>query len=209
MIGVSNCKQFAFVHISKTGGSSIRRALSPWSVPYDSLGGDTSCLFKHAKAHSTYVEFRDCYSASFDQFYTFAVVRNPFERLVSLYHYWRGRNKTTPHPYDNGLDTLAKNLSFHEWLRKSVPYSETNRHIGPQSPWIMQDGKIVVDYVGRFERLHESFDVICETLELGEVSLPHLRRTRHGIYRGYYDSYSRSIIESEYADDLERFGYRW
>ena len=78
----------------------------------------------------------------------------------------------------------------------------------PQTKWIKNDGKIAVDFVGRFENLDADFQVICEALGINPVpKLPHFNPGEHRPYQEYYDDETRAIVADVYADDIETFGY--
>ena len=69
-------------------------------------------------------------------------------------------------------------------------------------------GKLIVDFVGRFERLEEDFQTGCDRAGI-HVKLPHLNRTQHQHYRHYYSERSRRLIEKCYQQDIELFGYQF
>ena len=95
-------------------------------------------------------------------------------------------------------------------------------------------GRLLVDFVGRFQRLREDFVVICRRLGLCDETLPHINssppprfcrehwrttwpalifpgsryRSRiHGHYSEYYDDESREFVAEKYAKDIATFGY--
>jgi aminopeptidase-like protein len=69
-----------------------------------------------------------------------------------------------------------------------------------------QNGELIVDFVGRYENLLEDFQHVCEALNLA-ASLPHLNKSPHMDYRSYYTGSSIKIIEENFKDDIEFFGY--
>jgi hypothetical protein len=78
---VSDSRKFIFIHIPKTGGTSIESALKDYCIA-ESLsrpGSDT-----HASAISTRVLYG---KEKFDKYFKFAVVRNPYERELSYFFY--------------------------------------------------------------------------------------------------------------------------
>jgi chondroitin 4-sulfotransferase 11 len=176
----------AFVHINKTGGSSIEQALG---LPFQ---------------HLTALELHTLLgNARWDRRFSFGFVRNPWDKVVSHYHY---RVKT-------GQTGLGANpISFDEWVIRSYGekdplYYDAPRMFMPQVDWLADDsGAVMVDFVGRFERLHEDFAEVCRRMG-SDASLPHLKKSRHREYRELYTKQSREVIERVFASDLERFGY--
>jgi hypothetical protein len=106
-------------------------------------------------------------------------------------------------------------IPFGEWVRRAYGdrepgYHDQPRMFMPQSRWICDDdGRVLVDFVGRFERLEADFAEVCR--RLGRTAeLPHLKKSSEGSgSRALYDRESAAIVEEVFAEDLERFGYRF
>ena len=181
-------RPYVFVHINKTGGSSIERALG---ITLD---------------HSTALEkYRQLGDAAWARKFTFSIVRNPWDKVVSHYHY---RVKTN----QSGLGDGA--LSFRDWVvlcyREQDPrYYDQPRMFMAQRKWLVDEqDNMLVEYVGRFENLQQDFAVICERLSL-QAELGHAKPSSRGSYRDYYDDETRELIASAFAEDLETFGYHF
>lgn len=178
---------YSFIHINKTGGSSIEKAL-------------------HAPLiHETALTFRERIGQKrWDDRFSFAIVRNPWDRAVSHFHYRKMTNQT-------GLGN--KPLAFKEWLQRvylerSPEYMNEEQMFLTQADWVCDEqGRVMVDYIGRFENLQESWDTICEHLQREKTSLPHVKKSSRGDYRDYYDDESREIIADFFRSDIELFGY--
>jgi len=186
-IKVKYLLDFVFVHINKTGGSSVERALG---IPFQ---------------HRTAVELRDHLGTRrWESRFSFTFVRNPWDKVSSHYHYRVKTNQTElgRHP-----------IPFAEWVvraygERDPRYVDQPRMFMPQVDWISDaDGRIMVDFVGRFERLRSDFDEVCRRLDLRDRSLPHVKRSGQDDYRRLYDAEARRVVEDRFAPDIERFGY--
>lgn len=179
-------RDFVFIHINKTAGSSIEKALG--------------LRFGHvtASAKLDYIGVD-----RWRQKFSFAFVRNPWDRAVSHYHY---RVKTD----QSGL--ADNHLGFHDWLyevyeRKNPVYRDNEMMFMPQRQWLTdRGGNIIVSFVGRYESLHADFEKIRETIGRGDP-LPHLKASNRGDYRQYYDRESAELVEKAFQQDIDEFGY--
>jgi hypothetical protein len=205
-------KNFLFIHIPKTAGSSVTRALAPWCVKPQRT--QWRRLLSHLpvpeKPQNAFLRQHDKASWAkhklpaeiYDSAYKFAVVRNPFELAVSSYYFRRkhlsGRRRNR-----------ARVLDFKTFLR----YLERkNRFVRvDQTSWISdRHGNLIIDEVLRFETLAEQFNALVERLGLpGEVKLPRTNVNAPYDYRAVYDDEAKSIVRRLFFRDFERFGYEF
>jgi chondroitin 4-sulfotransferase 11 len=193
-----------FVHVQKTGGNSVRAA----------LGGDIFDARKHFLAR----ELREVYGrAAWDSRFKFSVVRNPWDRLVSwwsLIDNARQYLDLTKPPNKFFGYVLTRARSFEEFLLRcddEIIDSDGRKNIfRNQIDYLVDDdGTIIVDLVGRFERLQESFDEISRRLGRKPVELPRTNVSRHRAYSEYYTPALAEMVAKHYARDIETFGYRF
>jgi hypothetical protein len=132
--------------------------------------------------------------AYFARTFTFTVVRNPFDRVVSAFHYLRDR---------------CAGREFNEFVVDVLGREGTSfdPHFAPQADGLLHDGALLVDHVGRFETLDRSWREIAARIDAPAV-LPHRGRSeRAASYAGYYGDEGRRVVERLYHDDLTLFGY--
>jgi len=179
--------KYLFVHINKCAGSSIRKSLSIPSGP-----------------HMTALELRqEVGLAGWRKAFTFAFVRNPWDRVLSQYLYRLKKNK-------HGI--VNQGTSFEEWLRQVLqdqarPQYDTPRLFLPQTDWVFDaNGELLVDYIGRFESLHEDMETVYKNIG-HQFPFPHLNKTQHEHYSVYYSRISIALVAEVYARDVEIFGY--
>ncbi|MGI9625878.1 MAG: sulfotransferase family 2 domain-containing protein [Longimicrobiales bacterium] len=202
-----------FVHIAKTGGTSIRAALARlrWTDPYSIpiyIGNHlaratkyrTGCkLHRHAKA----ITAQDMLGHdNFAQLFKFSFVRNPWDLHVSSWLHVKQRRH-------EGWD-----MEFPDFLKarfdpgRAPSYGmDTLRE--PQVRYLSDfDGQPLVDFVGRFENLNADFKVVCRKAKLPELPLPHKRRAvSRRDYREYYTDELAEFVGKIHHLDLVRFGY--
>ncbi len=226
-------QQCIFIHIPKTAGQSIetvflQQAGLSWQNRSALLlrPNDNPALGPPRLAHlkaSEYVAYGYVDRDAFDAAFKFAFVRNPWARMTSFYHH------------------LSTARSFRAYVlgefRKKV-WTEMAWFVGPQSDFIYdEDGRLLVDFVGRFERLQPDFDAICRRLGMPPRPLPHVnhaaehRRLYLGLnlrkllrswrkrltkpaprfarYQDYYDDDTRALVAELYRSDIELFDYHF
>jgi hypothetical protein len=71
---------------------------------------------------------------------------------------------------------------------------------------IDQEGKIIVDFVGRYENLTQDFQQVCQIVNI-DTSLPSINRSVHRDYKSYYNSTTKKMVEEYFKADIELFGY--
>lgn len=207
---ISKKKNFIFVHIKKTAGSSITRCLTRYDdrslylkllntkfLTRLKMFRDMNPLSHHVPAY----KIRDYLGERYDDFFKFAFVRNPFDWQVSNYFFVK---QSKMHPRHKEV----KNLTFNEYLEWTL----VNGRINLQSMFISDENNInniIVDYVGKFENINDDFNHIMRCIGIAdEVDLKHTNRSlRKSDYRQYYDDYSRTFIEQHYHSDLTNFDY--
>lgn len=180
--------QYLFIHINKTGGSSIEKALG---LP-----------FRHLTARE-YIRMYglDTWNRSFK----FTVIRNPWDKVVSHYHYRVMTNQT---------DLASSPISFNEWVKRAYgerdpQYYDQPKMFMPQVKWLIDhEDQIRLNQIIRFETLDKGFRKLCRTLGV-HATLPHLKSSRRGHYREYYDKPTIEIVRDWFAEDIETFNYRF
>jgi hypothetical protein len=157
-----------------------------------------------AQGHLPAVVLRELVSPDiWDGYFTFAFVRNPWDRMVSTYHYLKmlmsrpGAKERQP---DN-FAIIERSPDFASFLRWSR-LTENDM----ASLLVDDNGVLLVDFVGRFERLQEDMARISERIGV-PLELPHLNASEHNDYRGYYTPATRAIVAKNFARDIERFEY--
>jgi len=200
---ISDTKKFIFIHIPKTGGMSIRDKMEPhatvnvWKgraipgVPAQTNKG----MSKHAKARVVKA------NTNWGAYFTFAFVRNPWSWLVSGYHYAKKDKRDWRYKE-------ANRMPFNDYLRwtlESPDRRHTTLRLG-QFDFLAENGKIIVDYVGKLETITKNFSHVCKKIGV-QAKLNHLNRTAHKDYRKYYDTDTRKLVTVHFRRDIQKFGY--
>ncbi len=209
---VSYEKRFLFVHIAKTGGSSVRAALQPYQHdPQHYLvnrllkrcGINTNLVLggyrqRRFRPHTMTRTAQACLPTEvFAGLFKFAFVRNPWDQLASYYKYYLKMPNHKRH-------TRVKRMKFDEFIDFAVA-----KRLGFQKQMLSDaDGNLLVDFVGRFEHIKRDFLHVAN--QLGIVArLPHLNWTWTAPYQEFYSSGSIDRVARAYRDVIVAFGYEY
>lgn len=206
---ISTEKNFIFVHVPKTGGQALEKALRPYAVKRP--GGQWRRLLSHLPIpEGMNAKFGPHTSAQwaklklpaefFQAAFKFGLVRNPYDLAVSRYAFIKTEKNHHRHERTAGQ-------SFAEFLRSEkrrlVRDDQTSKLYG----W---NGKPLVDEIYRFETMEETYRDIVERLDLPHA--PELRRvnaSKRGHYREYYGETERKLVEDIWRRDFSNFGYQF
>jgi hypothetical protein len=197
---ISLQKRFLFVHIPKTAGNSIQSLLRHYSEDeIVSLRREQEGIERFGvrnpnykiKKHSTLAEYKAALGEEqFRSLYKFACVRNPWDRMISLY-------------FSPGRQVAEWDREAFESLVLKVPSVADYLRLeaGEEDPF---DN---VDRMMRFETLTEDFRSVCAQLGIPLAPLPEYNRSSREHYSKYYDNKLRALVAERFAPEIERFGY--
>ncbi len=204
----SHAHRFVFVKTRKTAGTSLEIALSRHCGPSDivtrispederlraAAGGvgpqndDTSpSSYAHMGARRV---IRVIGREAWDDYFTFAVERNPFDVVASSYRY------------------SARNARFTKTFAEFVRTPRRLDRLALNERLYRLGGKVIVDEVYRYEELPSAVEQISSRLGL-ELDLPHAKRGSGPHYRELYGPGDADLVAERFARTLRRFGYEF
>lgn len=183
-----------FLHIPRTGGTSI-----------------CDILYGKQKGHASLEHFFAWDRCSTESFYKFAIVRNPWDRLVSAFYQLaikQGGVAPRTQAYWDSLEIrsfpmLVEAMSNERLSKKlwRIP------HLRPQSYYV-RSSLVQCDFIGRFESYSQSINHIKKALGMGlGGEIKHLNQTSKSDYRTYYNDSQIKTVGEFYEKDIMNFGY--
>ena len=213
---VSKTKKFIYVHINKCAGTSIRRFLN--SYLFERSEGQV-----WPKDHATLQEiYYSMDKDEFNSFYKFAVIRNPYDRLGSIYSYMTHLNNyhhtNSIKPYNmfnmSTFENFILNLPKHKEMAESTSKSYKNI-ISSITDYLSVNGEIKINKVIPFENLNADLKIIQKKLNLTDKvgdRLPHFNQGNKdlkGSYKKWYTSEMVKIVTNVYEDDIKNFEFKF
>ncbi|EBA05438.1 hypothetical protein RB2150_15151 [Rhodobacteraceae bacterium HTCC2150] len=213
---ISHGRKYIFVHIPKTGGTSMALALESRAQKDDIMIGDTpkalkrrrrlkdvkssGRLWKHSRLIDVYGLISD---AEIADFHVFTMVRNPWDRMVSYYNWLKGQG------FDNPAVIAAKTLEFSDFIRDSAVVSSLQQN--PYSSYVKDRfGQDQCNFYIRLENLSEDVPKLEKTLGVKIGPLPVSNQSkRKQDYRLAYSTADQAWINELCAEDIAQFGYRF
>ncbi|MFP7570216.1 sulfotransferase family 2 domain-containing protein [Marivita sp. S2033] len=212
---ISPGRRFIFVHIPKTGGTSMALALERRAHRDDILIGDTPKAQRRKARldrlsargrlwkHSTLTDIDGVLTPEdMRRMYVFTMVRNPWDRMVSYYHWLRTQQFAHP------AVTLAQTAPFKQFVQHE--HTAKTLRAAPFSSYV-QDvlGKNRANLFIRLEHLEDDLVPLAEHLGF-TVGLPHANRSdRPRDYRSAYCDASAEAVAQICAKDIDQFQYRF
>lgn len=232
---VSHRKRFIYTKTVKTGGTSVESYFEPYCMPEGTWSfaherdetvtdaGIIGCRgvdkqgktwFNHMAAQRIKRKLGD---RVWNDYFKFCVIRNPFDKLVSAFHFFEQRFQIEgkfPRTKRMNLDEAeflkaleGKSLEerFRLWIAAGGGVDDRNKYV--------INGEICVDFFIRQERLVEDVAQVCDRLHLPfePERIPQLKsgvRPGDRLLSDYYDAATVAKVEQDYALEINLFKYQ-
>ena len=198
---VSEKAKLLFIHIPKNAGRSV------WEMMEKQYPDTRKIAWGHARLKDAPKKYRK----KLNKYTTFAIVRNPWDRMVSLYHFLYQQKKSFM-CYD-GVErptSIIPELGFEKWLLGYGKVAHrTQRLITTQTPqldWLIVNHQMKCDIIVRFETLYED---LHKVIEFDNEDFPCKHKSKRGQYQDMYNDKTDAFIRKHFKKDIEYFGYQF
>ena len=210
---ISHDLKYMFIHFPKTGGTSIKKVI---------LYNDIFQANTKGQCHKNKTAIADCNDPKVDtniwthsslrdgvnylknkgyqpdEYFKFIFIRNPWDRMVSLYEYH--------------IQVLAKTNPY--WVGK-WSFKSFKEFVHHKNPHHIFDGNFIntnykFDFIGKFENIKEDMQTICKKIMKNNyryINLPHENATLRYHYRHYYNKETKKIVEEKCSKIIELGNY--
>ena len=211
-IVISKKNKVIFFHLPKNAGTSISNLLLKNESYYFSWVILSKILRRFSKkdnfffdnfqkkihffrSHETVKSIQNKISSKiFDNYFKFAIVRNPYSRFVSRYNYTK-------------LVTKNKNIKFSEFVKE---YVELGMITDKQYKFLLNNnGDIGVNKILKFENISKDINEIANRISVNPNKLYKMNVSTHDNYKEYYDTETKNIVENFCKEDLNFFNYKF
>lgn len=232
---ISHRKRFIYTKTIKTAGTSVEAYFEPYCFPENAwefshdcgeYTGETgivgrrgsdkqgSTWFNHMSAKLVRKQIGD---TIWNEYFKFCVVRNPFDQLVSAFHYRESK-------YDPNTKKFPRSRTFRDSNEKFLAAIHDKSPVERFRIWIawggvvgdrnkyMIDDEFCMDYFIRFESLQTDIQQVCATLDIPFEPEKMMRlksgtRPKELRLSDYYDAKTIDLVVQQYHREISRFGY--
>ena len=183
---ISHKHKCIFIHIPRTGGTSIEKALTEadwWKVDKKT---------KHLDCKTA----KNLYKDNWNEYFKFTIVRNPWDMYVSFFCF---EKRKSINYFQKNVNKKFKNY-IHKTRQKNNAY------------YFDKDGTPTADIYIRFENIQSDFNDFSDKLHIPREQLPFLKsefRKDKKHYSNYYDDESIEFIEKRHKKIIDYFNYRF
>jgi hypothetical protein len=196
----------AYLVINKCGCSSFRDMIL--RLDYKGCGGALKNVHTHYDndfslfAPKTY---------PLPDYFRFTFVRNPYARVRSFY-----TDRILNDPEEKFITREAPQyksffkagMPFQVFTKNllRLPMEDMEQHLAPQTFFLFSKNRLVVDFIGRLERIKTDFEIIKGYIN-ADVEMLHVRKTTLPEHCGLYDEAAASHVFEKYRVDFDFLGY--
>ena len=222
---ISDKNRFIYIHIPKCGGTYITSHLLPHSEDYVHVRGrgdksdrimvrrpseDWHNSFGVRYMHASANELKKYMgNKKYSKYFKFASIRNPWERLISIY-FWG-----FPHM---PINKINKKHFLSDWAPHSNQFEchiprlkkTFRRSVCPAEYFLLDDnGEMIVDHVFFSKDIRENLKTIEEKLNLEKLQLSkrNYNKSNHLHYSHYYDNELKEMVEYYYDWEIKKFNF--
>ena len=219
---VSEKNKFIFIHIPRTAGTYVSReickklGIKRWrefigepkeliNKEGNSIGNSYSGKYKKYESdkHITARKLSDRIGREkWKSYFKFAFVRNPWDRILSVY---LKRRKESSGLKEVLFSDSKINFNIYIYLKYGVGVGKTKK----QTDYIMDGNNVIVDYIGRFERLSEDLNKVSKKIDLNIDEGGVYDSTGGREYKNYFNRLSKGIVDKFCEKEIRNFGYNF
>ncbi len=205
---ISHREKFVFLSNPRSGSETVRKLLDSKSdlrvdkhIKYENFLSICSANIKHTflYPHSPATVVRDFFKFKgwdWNSYFKFTTIRNPWDKIVSIYHYGRPDNHNR-YFWEDNYDPQSGLAEFKSWLLNKGVY------FYPITYFAFEGEKCLVDKIIKIEEIDTDIPMVLANFGIEIKSVPKTNATKHDNYRKYYDSETAQLVGDKFKKDIE------
>lgn len=207
-------EKILFIHIPKTGGTTIGNILHPNQkslLPSNGLGKTYMDVLKgpqfHFGEHETFQYYKNIVESmdmDISSFFVFCFVRNPYSRLYSTWKFLRKQIQLNNPSFPSSFKYVIKN-DFAQSIEAILNMNNVYSICQKQSYFVR---KSQCNYIGRFENFSVDLMKILSIIHKESNNVPQLNQTStRDEYKYHYTNKLKNIVYALFKQDFIEFNY--
>jgi len=197
---ISHKHKFITIDIPKTGSRSLRESLSPMGI-IDVVGKPhpNEAFYQHGTALDCVRDFEKN-NCNFHDYFSFCVVRNPWDRYFSFFKYFKNYAEKYIHRDESirwGRAEINQgqycvslfSQSDHQTILKNIILNNNSQ----DSYYCDESGKIIVDHIAEFKDLQNEFVLLCNKVGIQAPTFKHGNKSSNSL--NMHDIYNQQLID--------------
>lgn len=187
-----------FIHVPKSGGTSIESFFSK----------NLNVVTTTKEKHYTFKDYKREYGIEFKDHYSFLIIRNPWDSMVSLYLYLRKPlfDFDIPEDFNDFIQNFDLSKFRNQLKEKGWDQATADLIEFGQIKWYDKD----VDKICKFEIYEKEMEIVSENIgiDLCNLEKENVSEKRKE-YKSYYNEKSRLIVEERNKRIINIFDYEF
>lgn len=204
-------RKYLFVHINKSCGGVITTNFKK--------NGLTEITGQHRSLKDMLYIAENVINLSRKNLFMFTIVRNPWERMLSMYLFYHKNNFNSPE-FFSGDDKIDND--FNNWIEYiySSSFDKTKIHgcvnifkycFSNQLNWVKDSNNNIIENINIYKiedlDLNDFFEKKLNLYDFDIITKIH--PTKHKHYSYYYNEKSKNLVSKHYQEDIDYFGYKY
>jgi hypothetical protein len=192
-------KKYLFIHIYRTGGMAAREYFSGQEVG----GGHADAMDLKAYFERNKLDFENTFK--------FSIVRNPYDWMVSLFHYVSTYKTNWMNKSVNGKSFKDFLVIHNKFIFKHNSDKPMRNKLQSQSAFLSEKGCLMMDFIAKKENFDKDMEYICKKFGLPYKKMDYINslvKSRDKNYMSYYCPETKKMVQYALEDDFVNFGYK-
>lgn len=136
----------------------------------------------------------------------FTCLRNPWDRMVSFFHYIRELNIDENYKHWSKYHEICKKGTFTDFINYASKNTKMISTCRSYKERLFYKNQILCDYVINFHKIEQDITFIKNLFGI-QKKLPKINSSQHKSYKFYYTSKTQEIVHNMFKDDIKLFNF--
>ena len=141
-----------------------------------------------------------------NQILFFTCLRNPWDRMLSFYHYIKQLNIDKNYPHWSKYHEICKKKTFTDFILYANDYPQFIGACKTYKKRLMYKKYFLCDYIINFHNIYSDIIYLKNIFSIPK-KLSIMNSSNHKLYKTYYNSKTIDIVKNIFNEDIEFFNF--